>query len=47
LRDEIRILRELIWAGKMPMVKTEGGRKIFLDIEELNEFIKGSESIYA
>jgi excisionase family DNA binding protein len=39
-------MRELIWAGKLPVVRTEGGRKIFLDIEDLNEFITRNKSIY-
>jgi excisionase family DNA binding protein len=39
-------MRELIWAGKLPVVRTDGGRKIFLDIEDLNGFITQNKSIY-
>ena len=39
-------MRELIWAGSIPVVRTEGGRKIFLDIEDLNDFINQNKSIY-
>jgi len=39
-------MRELIWAGRIPVVRPDGGRKIFLDIEDLNEFITQNKSIY-
>lgn len=39
-------MRELIWAGKIPVVRTEGGRKIFLDIEDLDKFVGQNKSIY-
>ena len=39
-------MRELIWAGSIVVVRVEGGRKIFLDIEDLNEFINNNKSIY-
>ena len=39
-------MRELIWAGRIPIVRVEGGRKIFLDIEDLNNFIRQNKSIY-
>ena len=31
-------VRELIWAGKLPVVKS--GRKMYLDIEDMNQFIE-------
>jgi excisionase family DNA binding protein len=40
-------MRELIWAGKIPVVKVEGGRKIFLDILDLMGFIERNKSTYA
>lgn len=40
-------MRKLIWAGRIPVVRTEGGRKIFLDIEDLNDFINQNKSIYS
>lgn len=39
-------MRELIWAGKIPVVRTEGGRKIFVDIEDLDDFIRQNKSTY-
>jgi excisionase family DNA binding protein len=39
-------MRELIWAAKLPVVRPNGGRKIFLDIEDLNGFIAQNKSIY-
>jgi excisionase family DNA binding protein len=39
-------MRELIWAGSIPVVRVEDGRKIFLDIEDLNDFINRNKSIY-
>lgn len=39
-------MRELIWAGRIPVVRDEGGRKIFLDVEDLKEFINRNKSTY-
>jgi excisionase family DNA binding protein len=39
-------MRELIWSGEIPVVRTGRGRKIFLDIEDLNNFINRNKSIY-
>ena len=39
-------MRELFWAGKIPVVRPEGGRKIFVDIEDLDRFITQNKSIY-
>jgi excisionase family DNA binding protein len=39
-------MRELIWAGRIPVVRVEGGRRIFVDIEDLNHFINQNKSIY-
>ncbi len=33
-------MRELIWKQIIPVVKTEGGRKFFLDILDLMKFIE-------
>lgn len=37
-------MRELIWSGKVPVVRPEGERKIFLDIIDLEEFILRNKS---
>ena len=39
-------MRELIWAGRIPVVRPDRGRKIFLDIEDLNTFINQNKSVY-
>jgi excisionase family DNA binding protein len=39
-------MRELIWSGKIPVVRDKGCRKIFIDIEDLNEFINQNKSVY-
>ena len=38
--------RHLVWGGEIPVVRVGGGRKIFLDIEDLNDFIKQNKSTY-
>jgi len=39
-------MRELIWARKIPVVREEGARKIFLDVQDLDEFIQKNKSLY-
>jgi len=39
-------MRELIWAGRIPVVKEEGGRKIFVDILDLIDFVDRNKSTY-
>jgi hypothetical protein len=39
-------MRELIWSGKVPVVREQGGRKIFLDISDLDQFINANKSVY-
>jgi excisionase family DNA binding protein len=39
-------MRELIWARKIPVVRQEEGRKIFVDILDLMEFIEKNKSTY-
>lgn len=31
-------VRELIWAGKLPVVRS--GRKMYLDIQDMNKFVE-------
>ena len=38
-------MRELIWAGRIPVVRP-GGRKIFLDIHDMEKFIDQNKSTY-
>jgi len=39
-------MRELVWARKIPVVRQEGGRKIFVDILDLMEFVEKNKSTY-
>jgi excisionase family DNA binding protein len=37
-------VRELIWAGKIPVVRD--GRKIFIDILDLEKFVESNKSTF-
>ena len=39
-------VRELIWAGEIPIVRGEGNRKIFLDVTDLDEYVRRNKSTY-
>jgi hypothetical protein len=39
-------MRELIWARRIPVVREEGDRKIFVDIVDLEDFVTRSKSFY-
>ena len=39
-------MRELIWAGEIPVVRGNGNRKIFLDIKDIDEYIERNKSMY-
>ncbi len=39
-------MRELIWAGTIPVVKPRTGRKIFLDVQDLDRFVEANKSVY-
>lgn len=39
-------MRELIWAGEIPIVRGDGNRKIFVDITDLEDFVNRNKSIY-
>jgi len=38
-------LRERIWAGQIPVVQFPGGRKMFIDTEDLEAFISQNKRI--
>ncbi len=40
----VNALRELIWAGKLPIVRPD--RRIFLDIQDLDKWIEQSKIRY-
>ena len=39
-------MRELIWSGKIPVVKEADGRKIFIDVLDLESYVNQNKSIY-
>lgn len=39
-------VRDLIWKGVLPVVKMEGGKKLYLDILDLDRFIDHHKTIY-
>jgi excisionase family DNA binding protein len=39
-------MRELIWAGVIPVVRQEGGRKIYLDKIDLDSFVEKNKTEY-
>lgn len=39
-------MRELIWAGAIPTVKAPAGRKIFLDVVDLDAYIDANKAVY-
>jgi hypothetical protein len=39
-------IRDLIWKRVIPVVQQDGGRKMYLDINDLNAFIEKNKVIY-
>jgi excisionase family DNA binding protein len=39
-------MRELIWAGKIPVVRDDGGRKIFIDVHDLVAYVERNKAVY-
>jgi hypothetical protein len=37
-------MRERIWAGDIPIVRFPGGRKIYLDVKDLDTFIENNKA---
>ena len=40
-------MRDLIWKREIPVVKNSGGRKIFLDVQDLEEFVEKNKAVYS
>ena len=38
-------LRERVWAGQIPVVKFPGGRKQYIDVKDIENFIKKNKQI--
>ncbi len=39
-------MRELIWAGKIPVVRGGSNEKIYIDIMDLDKFIVNNKNVY-
>ena len=39
-------MRDLIWSQYIPVVQPPGGRKIFVDVEDLEAFVDKNKSYY-
>ena len=39
-------MRDLIWAGKIPVVREEGKRKIFIDVHDLVAYVERNKAVY-
>ena len=39
-------MRELIWSGQIPVVRNNGGRKIFVDLLDMDLFINKQKDRY-
>ncbi|MBC8392397.1 MAG: DNA-binding protein [Deltaproteobacteria bacterium] len=40
-------MRERIWAGQIPVVQFPGGRKMFVDIQDIEKFIQNNKRTIA
>ena len=38
-------MRERIWAGQIPVVQFPGGRKMYVDVQDLEAFIQNNKRI--
>lgn len=39
-------MRERIWAGDLPVVRFPGGRKMYIDTQDINQFIDNNKERY-
>ena len=39
-------MRDLVWKRELPVVKSAGGRKIFIDLQDLEAYINRNKSVY-
>jgi len=39
-------VRTIVWSGQIPVVKPRGGRKIYIDVMDLNNFIERNKHTY-
>lgn len=38
-------MRERVWAGQIPVVRFAGGRKMYVDTQDLEDFIQQSKTV--
>ena len=38
-------MRERIWAGQIPVVQFPGGRKMYVDVQDIEEFIQKNKRV--
>ena len=39
-------MRERIWQGQIPFIRFDGGRKIYLDVKDLEKFIERHKQMF-
>lgn len=39
-------IRDLVWGGKLPVVKEVSGRKIFIDVLDLEAYVSQNKTTY-
>jgi excisionase family DNA binding protein len=39
-------MRERIWAGDIPFVRFPNGRKMFIDVQDLDRFVERNKATY-
>lgn len=40
-------MRDLIWKRLIPVVKGSGGRKIFIDVQDLDDYVERNKVLYS
>ena len=40
-------MRDLIWKRLIPVVMNSGGRKIFIDIKDLDNYVEANKTVYS
>jgi excisionase family DNA binding protein len=43
----VNALRQLIWAGKLPIVKELDGRRVLLDVKDLDAYIDRNKTSFS
>ena len=38
-------MRERIWAGEIPVIRFPGGRKLYIDVNDLEDFVTKNKTI--